>query len=96
MSTTFLPSYRKRQTVVGLIGMLAILNNAQSPAEGGERKLMILRVRPTHTRFPTSIIFTPVDGTSLHSLPSVMPEGQVRIVTYCVARRRANEISLTP
>ncbi len=32
---------------------------------------MVLRVRPTRTRFPTIILFTPVGITVLHSMPSV-------------------------
>ncbi len=32
---------------------------------------MVLRVKPTTTRFPTSILSTQVDSTLLHSIPSV-------------------------
>ncbi len=36
-----------------------------------EHKFMVLRVRPTPAQFPTSILYTPVDNTPLHSIPSV-------------------------
>ncbi len=29
---------------------------------------MALRIRPTPTRFPTNILYTPVDSTLLHSI----------------------------
>ncbi len=32
---------------------------------------MILRVRPTPTRFPTKCLYTPVDNIPLHSVSSV-------------------------
>ncbi len=32
---------------------------------------MVPQVRPTPTRFPTNILYTPLDNTSLRSLPSV-------------------------
>ncbi len=33
--------------------------------------LMVLRVRPTGTRFSTNSLSSPVDNTRLHSIPSV-------------------------
>ncbi len=33
--------------------------------------LMIFRVRPTPTRFPTNSLYTPIDNTTLHSISSV-------------------------
>ncbi len=35
----------------------------------GSMWLMVLRVRPTPTRFPTNILYSPVDSTPLLSLP---------------------------
>ncbi len=32
---------------------------------------MVLRVKPTPTRFPTNSLYTPMDKTPLHSIPSV-------------------------
>ncbi len=32
---------------------------------------MVLRVKPTPTRFPTNSLYTPVDNTNLHSISSV-------------------------
>ncbi len=32
---------------------------------------MVLRVKPTPTRFPTNSLYTPMDNTALHSIPSV-------------------------
>ncbi len=32
---------------------------------------MVLRVKPTPTRFPTNSLYTPMDNTPLHSIPSV-------------------------
>ncbi len=32
---------------------------------------MVLRVKPSPSRFPTNNFFTPVDNTPLHSIPSV-------------------------
>ncbi len=32
---------------------------------------MVLRIRPTPTRFPTNSLYTPVDNTPLHSISSV-------------------------
>ncbi len=32
---------------------------------------MVLRVKPTLTRFPTNSLYTPMDNTSLHSISSV-------------------------
>ncbi len=37
----------------------------------GSSGLMVLRVKPTPTRFPTNSLNTPMDNTPLHSLPSV-------------------------
>ncbi len=37
----------------------------------GSQALMILRVRPTPSRFPIIILFTPVDDTPLHAFTSV-------------------------
>ncbi len=31
----------------------------------------VLQVMPTPTRFPTNSLYTPMDNTSLHSIPSV-------------------------
>ncbi len=32
---------------------------------------MVLRVKPSPTRLPTNSLYTPMDNTPLHSLPSV-------------------------
>ncbi len=37
----------------------------------GSRGLMVLRVKPTPTQFPTNSLYTPMDNTLLHSLSSV-------------------------
>ncbi len=37
----------------------------------GSKGLMALQVKPTPTRFPTSILYTPMDDTPLHSVLSV-------------------------
>ncbi len=34
---------------------------------------MVLRVKPTPTRFPTNSLYTPIDNTPLHSISSVCP-----------------------
>ncbi len=34
----------------------------------GSRSLMVLRVKPTPTRFPTNSLYTPMDNTTLHSI----------------------------
>ncbi len=38
----------------------------------GSRSLMVLRVKPTPTRFPTNSIYTPMDSTPSH-LPRLDP-----------------------
>ncbi len=44
---------------------------------------MVLRVKPTLTRFPTKSLYTPIDNTPLHSLSSVChPWGDVVVVGY--------------
>ncbi len=43
---------------------------------------MVLRVRPTPTRFPTNSLYTPVDNTPLHSISSVChPLGEAAAVS---------------
>ncbi len=37
----------------------------------GSKSLMVLRVKPTLTRFPTKSLYTPMENTLLHSLSSV-------------------------
>ncbi len=37
----------------------------------GGKGVMVLRVKPTPTRFPTISLYTPMDNTPLHSIPSV-------------------------
>ncbi len=37
----------------------------------GSKSLMLLRVKPTPTRFPTNSLYTPVDNTPLHSISYV-------------------------
>ncbi len=39
--------------------------------EEGSMGLMVLRVRPTPTRFPINIYYTPLDNTPMHSKPDV-------------------------
>ncbi len=36
---------------------------------------MVLRVKPTLTRFPTINLHTPVDNTPLHSIPPSVGQG---------------------
>ncbi len=37
----------------------------------GSSSLMVLRVKPTPTRFPTNSLYTPMGNTPLHSISSV-------------------------
>ncbi len=37
----------------------------------GRQGLMVLRVKPTPTRFPTNILYIPMDNTLLHSIYQV-------------------------
>ncbi len=37
----------------------------------GSKCLMVIRVKPTPTRFPTNSLYTPMDNTPLHSISSV-------------------------
>ncbi len=39
--------------------------------EEGSKCLMVFRVKPTPTLFPTNIPYTPTDDPPLHSIPSV-------------------------
>ncbi len=39
--------------------------------KGGSKCLMVLRVRPTPTRFPTNSLYIPMENTPLHSIPRV-------------------------
>ncbi len=41
---------------------------------------MVLRVKPTPTRFPTNILSTPVDNTILHSISCVVSERQMQML----------------
>ncbi len=34
----------------------------------GSKGIIVLRVRPTSTRFPTNSLYTPMDNTLLHSI----------------------------
>ncbi len=45
----------------------------------GSKGLMVLRVKPTPTRFPANNIYTPMDNTPMHSISSVChPWGSCR------------------
>ncbi len=46
--------------------------------------LMVLRVRPTPTRFPTNSLFTSENSASLHSIPSVA-RGGANFVKVCLS-----------
>ncbi len=37
----------------------------------GSKCLLVLRVKPTPTRFPTNSLYTPMDNTPMHSISSV-------------------------
>ncbi len=39
--------------------------------EEGSKCLMVLRVKPTPTRFPTNSLYTPMDNTPLHTISNV-------------------------
>ncbi len=41
----------------------------------GSKCLMVLRVKPTPTRFPTNSLYTPMDNIPLHSISSVCHPG---------------------
>ncbi len=46
---------------------------------------MVLRVKPTPTRFPTNSLYTPMDSTPLHSISSVChPWGMLFVVVVIV------------
>ncbi len=47
--------------------LLALLTGDKERSMG----LIILRVKPTPTRFPTNSLYTPMDNTPLHSISSV-------------------------
>ncbi len=49
-----------------LIHLLIINVNDEKDSE-----LIVLRVIPIPNRFPTNVLYTPVDSTLLHSIPSV-------------------------
>ncbi len=44
------------------------------------KSLMVLRVKPTPTRFPTKSLYTPMDTTPLHSISNVFVWGGTRLV----------------
>ncbi len=44
------------------------------------KSLMLLRVKPTPTRFPTNSLYTPMDNTPLHSISSVCVGGTRLVV----------------
>ncbi len=54
----------------------------------GSKGLMVLRVKPTPTRFPTNVLYTPVDNTSLHSLPYVCATRGAPAVVIASVRAR--------
>ncbi len=46
----------------------------------GSKGLMVLRVKPTPTRFPIKSLYTPMDNTPLHSISSVCHPWSVAVV----------------
>ncbi len=47
----------------------------------GSKILMVLRVKPTPTRFPTNSLYTPMDNTPLHFfIKCVPPMGHFAVV----------------
>ncbi len=49
----------------------------------GSKCLMVLRVRPTSTRFPTNSLYTPMGNTPLHSISSVCQTCSVVVYHSC-------------
>ncbi len=49
---------------------------------------MVLRVKPTLTRFPTNNLYTPMDNTPLHSISSVCHPCGTTVVVLIIMRMR--------
>ncbi len=51
----------------------------------GSKRLMVLRVKPKPTRFPTNGLYTPIDNTPLHSIRKWKRRAQqaLRTSLYC-------------
>ncbi len=63
----------------------------------GSSCLMVLRVKPTPTRFPATSLSTPMDNTPLHSVSSVFHPRGVAVqetCTFALFRCSGNDICL--
>ncbi len=62
----YIPVFQRTHFLADIIYKPSFLGNKE-----GSQVLMILRVRPTLTRFPITILYALVDDTPLHSFTSV-------------------------